>query len=69
MIVKRVEVFEDVEMTTYLQDNGFWGKKETARVFDTKEDAEDRIELEKADPVYDKEFMGECSFWIEEEDK
>jgi hypothetical protein len=69
MIIKRVEFFEREEFVTYLQDNGAWGKKETARVFDTKEDAEDMIELEKEDPVYDKGFTGECSFWIEEEDK
>lgn len=65
-LVKRTEVFEGNTAATYLQESGFWGKKGTARIFEDREKAEDYIENEKCDPIYDKVFMGEFTFEIEE---
>lgn len=65
-LVKRTEVFGGHTTTTYLQESGFWGKKGTARIFEDREKAEDYIENEKCDPIYDKVFMGEFTFEIEE---
>ena len=65
-LVKRTEVFEGNVTTTYLQESGFWGNKGTARIFTDREKAEDYIEVEQDDPKYDKIFMGECTFEIEE---
>lgn len=67
-LVKRTELFAGTTTITYLQESGFWGKKGTARIFTDREKAEDYIENEKCDPIYDKVFMGEFTFEIEEID-
>lgn len=67
-LVKRTELFAETTTVTYLQESGFWGKKGTARIFTDREKAEDYIENEKCDPIYDKVFMGEFTFEIEEID-
>ena len=64
MIVKRIENFEGTEVVKYLQEDGTFGAMETARRFETEEDAQDRIDLEKDDPKYDKTYMGECRFEV-----
>ena len=65
MVIKRTEFFDETEHVTYLQDDGFWGKKETAKIYYSREKAEDRIDLEESDPVYEKCFMGRCEFDVE----
>ena len=65
-LIKRTEVFEDDAIIGYLQESGHWGNKGTARVFTDMEKAVDYIDVEKCDPIYDKPFMGECTFEIEE---
>ena len=65
-LVKRTELFADTAIVKYLQESGFWGRKGTARIFEDREKAEDYIENEKCDPIYDKVFMGEFTFEIEE---
>ena len=65
-LVKRTEVFEDGAIIGYLQESGHWGNKGTARVFTDMEKAEDYIDTERCDPIYDKAFMGKCTFEIEE---
>lgn len=65
-IIKRTETYEGKDMVTYMQESGFFGDKDTARRFADREDAEDVIELEMSDPVYDKSFMGKVRFEIEE---
>lgn len=65
-IIKRNERFESETIIAYLQESGHWGNKGTARVFTDSEKAEDYIDVEKCDPIYDKPFMGECTFEIEE---
>lgn len=67
MRIKRIENYNGTEMTTYMQENGFFGRKETARIFNDREDAEELIDMEKSDPMYDKGIMGECTFEIEED--
>lgn len=62
MIIKRTEFFDGTESVAYLQDDGSWGKKETAKIYYSREEAEDRIDLEESDPVYDKPWMGKCEF-------
>ena len=65
-IIKRNERFESETIIAYLQESGHWGNKGTARVFTDMEKAEDYIDVEKCDPIYDKPFMGDCTFEIEE---
>ena len=65
-LVKRTEVFEDDAIIGYLQESGHWGNKGTARVFTDRGKAEDYIDTERCDPIYDKAFMGKCTFEIEE---
>jgi hypothetical protein len=65
-LVKRTEVFESDSIIGYLQESGIFGNKSTARVFADREKAEDYIDTERCDPIYDKAFMGECTFEIEE---
>ena len=65
-LIKRTEVFEDDAIIGYLQESGIFGNKSTARVFADREKAEDYIDTERCDPIYDKAFMGECTFEIEE---
>ena len=67
-LIKRTEVFEGDAIIGYLQESGTFGNKRTARVFADREKAEDYIDTERCDPIYDKEFMGECTFEIEEID-
>ena len=52
----------------YLNNNGWFNVYDikSARVFETKEDAEWRLELEKSDPVYDKPYMEDVTFEIVE---
>lgn len=64
-MIKRTENFEGNIHIKYMQESGFFGNKETARLFDTQEDAEWMIEVEQSDTVYDKAFMGECTFEVE----
>ena len=66
-IIKRTETYEGKDMVTYRQESGFFEKsKETALRYSACEDAEFAIELEQSDPKYNKSFMGECRFEIEE---
>ena len=66
-IVKRTETYEGKDMVTYRQESGFFEKsKDTALRYSSYEDAEYAVELERDDPKYDKSFMGECKFEIEE---
>lgn len=65
-IIKRTERFEDAEFIQFVQASGFFGSMETARRFETREDAEDYIDTEKTDPKYDRAYMGECTFTVEE---
>jgi hypothetical protein len=65
MIIKRTETLEGEENVTYLQSDGSFGKKETARFFCCREKAEDYIDSEECDPKYDKPWMGKCEFDIE----
>ena len=67
-LVKRTEVFENEAIIGYLQESGTFGNKRTARVFADREKADDYIDTERCDPIYDKAFMGECTFEIEEID-
>ena len=67
-LIKRTEVFEGDAIIGYLQESGVFGNKRTARVFADREKAEDYIDTERCDPIYDKAFMGECTFEIEEID-
>lgn len=65
--VKRIENLDGREHVTYLDRNGqFVYGIGSARVFDSYEDAAEYIEDEKCDPVYERSFMGECRFEIEE---
>ena len=63
-LVKRTEVFEGDAIIGYLQESGHWGNKGTARVFTDMEKAVDYIDTERCDPIYDKAFMGKCTFEI-----
>ena len=66
-IIKRTETYEGKDMVTYRQESGFFEKsKDTALRYSSYEDAEYAVELERDDPKYDKSFMGECKFEIEE---
>ena len=66
-VIKRTETYEGKDMVTYRQESGFFEKsKDTALRYSTYEDAEYAVELEQDDPKYDKSFMGNCRFEIEE---
>ena len=66
-IIKRTETYEGKDMVTYRQESGFFEKsKETALRYSAYEDAEYAVEMEQDDPKYDKSFMGNCRFEIEE---
>ena len=66
-IIKRTETYEGKDIVTYKQESGFFEKsKETAFRYSAYEDAECAVELERDDPKYDKSFMGNCRFEIEE---
>ena len=66
-IIKRTETYEGKDMVTYRQESGFFAlSKDTALRYSAYEDAEYAVELEQDDPKYDKSFMGECRFEIEE---
>ena len=57
-LIKRTEVFESDAIIGYLQESGTFGNKRTARVFADRGKAEDYIDTERCDPIYDKAFMG-----------
>lgn len=65
--VKRVENFEGTIRDGLLDIKGHYYGLHPLKYFDNKEDAEFWIEDgELCDPLYDKEFMGECTFEIVE---
>lgn len=65
-LIKRTEVFESDSIIGYLQESGMFGNKSNARVFTDRGEAENYIDTERCDPIYDKAFMGKCTFEIEE---
>ena len=65
-LIKRTEVFERDSIIGYLQESGMFGNKSNARVFTDRGEAENYIDTERCDPIYDKAFMGKCTFEIVE---
>lgn len=65
-IIVRTEIFDGDVRIGVLDKLGTFYNQAEVRKFESREDAEDRIEDEKCDPVYDKPFMGECTFEVKE---
>ena len=65
-IIVRTEVFDGEVTERAMNVNGFFNNCAKVMEFALREDAEEWMETEKCDPVYDKPFMGECTFEVKE---
>ena len=65
-IIEIIENIDNEEYTHYVGDKRNTYNKAEARIFDSIEDAEEILDMEKSDPKYDKPMFAGCRFEIVE---